>query len=188
MQPSPLQLRRVEFLSVSILPKEEPDVFCEKKSLVPFRFDGTRVLASISHALANDEEKSNHTNFLITFAFALPNDGKNPPPYLIDIRCVGYFSIVKKAFPDEVQRLDVGVVNGASMLYGIIRELVSNITCRSWYGELLLPSVNFQDQRPSLNQQSESTGVEPVQSMPKHADEPIAKKAHKPRKKGAGKI
>jgi preprotein translocase subunit SecB len=37
------------------------------------------------------------------------------------------------------------LVNGASLLYGAVREMVSTITSRSAHGPLLLPSLNFQD-------------------------------------------
>ncbi|MES2537616.1 MAG: hypothetical protein V4632_17285 [Pseudomonadota bacterium] len=41
------------------------------------------------------------------------------------------------------------------MLYGIIREMVSNITSRSWYGQIILPSVNFRDHAPGAKQDLE---------------------------------
>jgi preprotein translocase subunit SecB len=43
------------------------------------------------------------------------------------------------------ERRVLALVNGASLLYGTVREMVSSITSRSAHGPLLLPSLNFQD-------------------------------------------
>lgn len=151
MRPSPLQLARAEFLHVSIVPRVEPDIwnFAFKPEL--HDFDKTKIVTSLSHAVADSEEGAQTTEFLVKLGVELPDDGENRPPYLVNIQCVGYFSIHHKAFPEETKRIDAGVVNGASILYGMIREMVSNITARSWYGPMLLPSGNFLDYKPSLN-------------------------------------
>ncbi len=52
--------------------------------------------------------------------------------------------------------LDLIVVNGASMIYGSIREMISNVTSRSMAGPLLLPSLSFIDSKPSLQKSGRS--------------------------------
>lgn len=164
MLPSPLQLNKFKFTSVSVVPRVDPEIHNVTSVFEPFRFENTRVLTSINFALAEDDPDSPQFDFLINFCFMLPDEGVVRPPYICDIKCVGYFSISKEVFPDPVARLDVGVVNGASMLYGMVRELVANITARSWYGEMLLPSSNFRDHAPSaggFDVQTKKDKVEP---------------------------
>lgn len=148
MRPSSLQLMEMRFLGVSITPRDEPDVLKQPPEMDGFNFEDTSFSTSISHNIALDDPDSPLSVVMVDFHFMLPNDGNNPPPYICDIRCVGYFSIVKEAFPNLAMRFNVAVVNGASMLYGIVREMVANITARSWSGTMLLPTAIFHDNEP----------------------------------------
>jgi preprotein translocase subunit SecB len=148
MLPSPLQLDDIRFVHVRVEPREAPD-FREQFAEHPKHiFTNTRFNTTLEHTFAEDSEDQPMSNFLVTLRVELPDIGETPPPYLIDVKCVGYFSISKKVFPDEEKRVDVGVVNGASLLYGTIRDMVLSITSRAWYGPLLLPSMSFMDDGP----------------------------------------
>jgi preprotein translocase subunit SecB len=178
MQPSPLQLRSLKFLKTSISPRLEPDVYTPSSAggADSFDFNRTRVLTAINHAVGDDDENSPTTNLLITLGITLPDDGANPPPYVCEIECVGYFAISKQAFPDDTARIDVAVVNGASMLYGAVRELVAHITSRSWYGELLLPSANFRNRAPSLEKTSGENKTAPSEETTQKGSKRPAKR------------
>lgn len=57
-------------------------------------------------------------------------------PYIIDMECVGVFSVDAKLSKDEAIR---GVtITGHSVLYGAIRESVAWITGRQPFGQLML--------------------------------------------------
>jgi preprotein translocase subunit SecB len=149
MQLSPLQLDEIKFLSSRIDPRVLPDLENPGVKHEPHQFYNTKFSCTIEHVHATEIDENVDTKFIVAMTLDLPNEGENPTPYIIHIKCVGYFSILKSAFPDFTRRYDVGIVNGASLLYGAIREHISNFTARSWYGPLVLPSMNFQTYAPS---------------------------------------
>lgn len=67
-----------------------------------------------------------------------PEDGLN---YSGSFKVVGFFQLDASIPAPEVEAL--ATINGASLLYGIIREMVSNLTARSANGPLLLPTLDF---------------------------------------------
>ncbi|WP_143066166.1 protein-export chaperone SecB [Burkholderia cepacia] len=158
MELSPLQLVNFRFLKVLIEPATSPDIGNPLPRIeTAFDFGGVQVQLELGHGhvdpvtpAANGEGEAVEIQpYALTMGIRLLGAEGKVAPYRIDVKCVGYFNILTKAFPDEARRQDVVVVNGASMLYGTIREMVSNITARSWHGELLLPSMNFGNDAPN---------------------------------------
>lgn len=72
-------------------------------------------------------------------------DPENPPAYTGKIELVGYYRVHKdyKLDPERLIR-----ITGASMLYGVAREVLSSLTARSVNGLLTLPSVSFFEDAP----------------------------------------
>ena len=62
-------------------------------------------------------------------------------PYFFVLEIVGFFQVGPK-YPPE--RLDALVkVNGPSVLYGVAREVIRDLTCRGPYPPMFLPSASF---------------------------------------------
>jgi preprotein translocase subunit SecB len=61
-------------------------------------------------------------------------------PYDIEMEMLGVFNA--DGFK-EAERHAMLLVNGASMLYGAMREMLMTITYRCMHGPVLLPSVHF---------------------------------------------
>lgn len=72
-------------------------------------------------------------------------DPDNPPAYTGKIELIGYYNVHEqyKLDPERLIR-----ITGASMLYGVAREMLSQITARSVNGLLTLPSVSFFEDVP----------------------------------------
>lgn len=70
---------------------------------------------------------------------AQPGEGSTFP-YDIEMEMLGVFNA--DGFP-EADRDVMLLVNGASMLYGAMREMLMTITYRCMHGPVLLPSVHF---------------------------------------------
>lgn len=157
MQPSPLQLSDLFFVHSDVRPRIAPVITTHPGVRERFKFSDTVMTTTVEHAVAPDDEESPVTSVLVTLQLILSDEGSAPSPYIVDVKCVGYFTISKKAFPDEIKRIDVAVVNAASLLYGTIREHLTVLTARMWYGELLLPAVNFLQNAPSLTANSNGT-------------------------------
>jgi preprotein translocase subunit SecB len=62
-------------------------------------------------------------------------------PYSFALEVVGFFHVVAEFPEDKVERLVK--TNGATMLYGIAREVVRDFTSRGPHAGMMLPSVSF---------------------------------------------
>lgn len=62
-------------------------------------------------------------------------------PYAFDMKITGYFSFAPETDKETMHRM-IGP-NGLSMLYGVARGLMAQITANGRHGKFLLPSVNF---------------------------------------------
>ena len=66
----------------------------------------------------------------------------NPFCYEADIVAVGVVEVMGE-IPSE-RREAIAAVNGLSVLYGACREMLINITARSIFGPVTIPTLNFQ--------------------------------------------
>ena len=70
-----------------------------------------------------------------------PADPKHPAPYHGSAEIVGLFT-VDPSWPAATAE-ELARVNGASLLYGTVRETLLFLTARSTHGEFLLPTLSF---------------------------------------------
>src|SRR5439155_22261424 len=89
-------------------------------------------------------------------------------PYFFSLELVGFFEVAEAVPDDRIDRLVK--TNGPSMLYGIAREVVRDITSRGPYLGVLLPSVSFYEPptAPGETSNAESARVaeSPTRSAP----------------------
>ncbi len=81
----------------------------------------------------------NNDKWLVVLQVALPESKTRP--YNFKIVATGTFR-VDKEYPEEKQ-YQLVYVNGASILYGFIREIVVTLTARGRWPTLVLPTVCF---------------------------------------------
>jgi len=62
-------------------------------------------------------------------------------PYFFTLEVVGFFSVAPNYPEEKIERLVR--TNGSSMLYGVVREVVREMTGRGPHAQMLLPSVSF---------------------------------------------
>lgn len=93
-----------------------------------------------------DAEKNRYSVFM---NLVIPNKEGKLTPYNVDVGIVGMFDFESVRDETKEHIEDLVVVNGLSILYGTIRELVTGITSRMPYGELCIPGASFMDHRPS---------------------------------------
>lgn len=62
-------------------------------------------------------------------------------PYQVAIKGKGFFAVKDASSPEEVDKFLR--VNGAAILYGLLRAQVAQITAQSGHGQFLLPTMNF---------------------------------------------
>lgn len=69
-------------------------------------------------------------------------------PYRITAEMIGLFVVVN-SFPEE--RIEwLVTTNGASILYGMLREVIRETTARGPYAAILIPSASFYDPDKSV--------------------------------------
>ena len=127
-------------------------------------------------------------------------------PYFVAVKGRAFFTFNDPCLPEEADR--VLRLNGASILYGLLRAQVSQITAQSVYGQFLLPTINFLElaksqtpsedagpavirERPTADQvyggapSTPSAPSRPEKATRKPARKKATKKAKKAKTKGA---
>jgi preprotein translocase subunit SecB len=69
-------------------------------------------------------------------------------PYRFTAEIIGLFIVVENCPEEHIERLVR--TNGASMLYGILREVIRDTTARGPYSAILLPSTSFYERDKTM--------------------------------------
>ncbi|WP_084416588.1 protein-export chaperone SecB [Massilia alkalitolerans] len=150
MKVSPLQPKGIAFEEISI--ECARDEHGNPIPAIDFDFQNVRLQCEVGHADYDDDDESEATigsSMLVSVRLRIENTEGKIAPYKLNVAVSGLFKWLPKDTEFE-KRKDLIVVNGATILYGAIREMTLNVTSRSTSGPLLLPAVNFEDNRPSL--------------------------------------
>ncbi|MFM2276178.1 MAG: hypothetical protein RL211_2050 [Pseudomonadota bacterium] len=144
MQLSPLQLLEYSFDGVSVMPVEgyEADpAFAPGLVFFPGKL---AMSAETGLVLLDEKEKYSDFGVKLTLRVGPKEDAQAPYNIQVSVRGIVRMHLVQASGQAEERRVRA-LVNGASLLYGAVREMVSTITSRSTPGPLLLPSLSFQD-------------------------------------------
>lgn len=132
MKPSSLTFLDLKFFRIKV----ETD-FSAKTKADDFDFNGAMVGWNIRHG----KEESDH-KWWVAVGFVVANENAEVIcPYNIDVQALGIFTVSEKYPAENEERLVYE--NGAALVYGAIREMVSMITSRSLAGTLMLPTPTF---------------------------------------------
>lgn len=104
-------------------------------------FEGIELTNNISLNCGEDPEGEGKPLFLITLSLVGKLAKDSSFPYEFSTVIEGVFIIGHDG--DLDQRKQLVVVNGSSMLYGVLREQLLNMSSRFMYGPILLPSADF---------------------------------------------
>jgi preprotein translocase subunit SecB len=153
MKVAPLQPKGIAFEEISIQCARD-----ENGSSIPaidFDFQNVRLQCEVGHAdFEEDADLPTGDSMLVSVRLKIENTEGKLAPYTVNVAVSGLFKWLLKGVTGE-KRKDLIVVNGATILYGAIREMTLNVTSRSASGPMLLPAVNFEDNRPSLMAQQQ---------------------------------
>lgn len=148
MKVSPLQPKGIAFEEVSIQCARDKNG--NSIPAIDFDFQHVRLQCEVGHAdYEENAQVPTGDSMLVSVRLRVDNTEGKTAPYTINVAVSGLFKWLNKDITGE-KRKDLIVVNGATMLYGSIREMTLNVTSRSASGPMLLPAVNFEDNRPSL--------------------------------------
>lgn len=120
----------------------------------------------------NPQQKS---IFRLVFRFGLTSQTPAPVGYVLDSEIVGYFSFPADTSEENMQALIRH--NGCTILYGILRGQIANITGSFPNAKLVLPTVMMDEVVKNIEKRKADN----------RRTATIAKKAVKPAKSSAGK-
>ena len=128
-------------------------------------FDRHKVAAVNYENLAVEVEcipdKDNPRKWQVTLKLKHQGTADANSPYSFSLELVGFMQVAK-TYPDKkVEKLVR--TNGPSMLYGVAREVLRDLTARGPHVTIFLPSVSFDD---STNAGPPATPVRVVASSP----------------------
>lgn len=144
MQLSPLQLLEYTFEGVSVLPV---DGYVADPQFAPgVVFFPGKLAISADTGLVLLEEQATYSDFGVKLTLRVRPKTEAAAPYTVEISAQGMVRMhLTQAQGQADERQSRALVNGVSLLYGVVREMVSNITSRSVHGPMLLPSLSFAD-------------------------------------------
>jgi preprotein translocase subunit SecB len=168
MKISPVQLRLYLITRVSVEPFEKYNVGTPTPPIEDlFDWDGVTINSNIEFGWGEGQGEDPRA-YAMRLTMNLSNDiGGKLPLYRTSVEIIGYFSLIGEIPLND--REDIARVNGASLLWGVVRELLFSLTTRFPKGALILPSVNFHDlrgkSRPSIKEQQDVLTQERMQSF-----------------------
>ena len=139
-----LLVEKVEFIHTKV--ETNPDYkgdFSDEFHQIDFSFNGVTFKRKMT--LQYDEASSEDPrHFVFGLNLILENGEPNETvlPYNIDVRAVVYFKYRSDTHVG-MERFRAVRATGYSILYGAIREMVSNLTARSSHGMWSLPAADF---------------------------------------------
>lgn len=141
MQLSPLQLLEFAFEEVSVKTvlgfegkRHEPGFVTAPGDL--------RMRADTGIALLAEHAK--YSDFGLKLLLSVEPKNQNSAPYEATVGVRGTFRMHQMAdMKDGDERRKRALVNGVSILYGLVRDMVCTVTSRSSHGQMLLPTLNF---------------------------------------------
>jgi preprotein translocase subunit SecB len=138
MQLSPLQLMEYSLEGVSITPVDGFDN-AKRDPLLVFAPDGMKLQSETGISILQEKEAYSDYGLRFTLALSAKEDARTP--YDVRVSVVGSVRMHGGGTQDQRQKL--ALVNGISLLCGVVRDLVASVTSRSRYGQMLLPTLNF---------------------------------------------
>ena len=144
MQLSPLQLLEYVLDGVSVVPVEGYEADPAFSPGLVFFPGKLAISADTGLALLDEKEKYSDFGVKLTLRVGPKEDAQAPYNVQVSVQGIVRMHLTQANGQAEERRVRA-LVNGASLLYGAVREMVSTITSRSAHGPLLLPSLSFAD-------------------------------------------
>lgn len=160
MKAAPIQLSQISFRRVSVeMDAARIPADGTPPSDVAFDFDKVTVQTHVSFTPV-PEVKEPGSSFFLTLRVVVDNEPTDDTearfsPYLVDIEAGAQVrAIPGSEVLGDVE--DLVVVNGTSLLWSAVRELVCTLTARMPAGLVMLPTVNFHDLKQEQRKASQA--------------------------------
>lgn len=145
MQPSPLQLLQCSFESINVT--SVPD-FDNTDRDPAFLMNPSGMKLSTETAVQDLEANAEFSDYAIRFVLAFEPKDTNAIPYRGEL--ILQAQVRMHGAKSPLDRKQLAVVNGVSLIYGTARDMVCTLTGRSVHGQMLLPTLNFRSLADSV--------------------------------------
>lgn len=139
MKFSPLQLVHSQFTAISIMSNDISQTETPSSETPYPAVSEDNIETNITLGLPDDNPDPH--DFVVLLGVSSSDEAPTSMPYRFAVQIEGVFHIDHDG--DAQERKRMVVINGASMLFGIIREQILTLTMRHKNGPLLLPSLDF---------------------------------------------
>ena len=140
-----LNLDRVEFLNIKVVTND--GAFLKSETFPQLQVDNeTMDVLTRSNLTFAPDEIDDPRHFMLVYGIKIDSEGRKKNdqlPYGLEIEAVGYFHYSGGDEFKNEDRFRAVRHSGYQILYGAIREMVSNLTARSRHGLWHLPARNF---------------------------------------------
>ncbi|MBA1227937.1 MULTISPECIES: hypothetical protein [Stutzerimonas stutzeri group] len=152
-----LSVDKIEFekISVEVNPEFDGEYSSELKK-VNFNYKGSRFFRSVSLSYP-DDQLADPRFFSFTLNLVLSQDNQKSEiilPYSIDVKATAYMRYDGEKHKN-VELFRAVRATGYAILYGSIREMISNLTARGPHGLWMLPAADFNSAAQEEAQQDE---------------------------------
>jgi preprotein translocase subunit SecB len=143
---SPLQLKRYSFVEFWVKQNPHSDFGTISEHLEgPYpEFKGVTITPKLR--TVNGQRNDNQTEYYLSLRVSGTNDKDSVFPYEFGAEIFGSFELQISETMTDPDR--VAAVNGASILYGIIRDQLLTLTHKSIHGPIMLPTADFRNFEP----------------------------------------
>lgn len=151
MRASIIQLRRLVFQRISI---EEGNPESQTPGeAVDFDFEGVNFGLHQDFSPLEPENGDDPVSYLVSLGINIDNQEGKPCPYKINVLALGIVEVSDKL--EKEKRAGVAAVNGLSLVYGAVRELVTSLSSRCLPGPMTLPTMDFRDYLTVMSQETQ---------------------------------
>jgi preprotein translocase subunit SecB len=124
---SPLQLKEHRFTQFSV-------------EAIATGLPGAGTQVTTQYSVGRTDTDKHQWRVILKAAYG-PSEQQKDCPYQGQTEMIGWFT-VSDQWPEE-RAEELVSVNGASILYGAIREMLLTVTARSSHGPFMLPTMSF---------------------------------------------
>lgn len=140
-----LSVDKVEFEKISVEVNPEFDgAYSSELKKIDFNYKGSRFFRSVSLSYP-DDQLNDPRFFSFTFNLLLNQENQKTEivlPYSIDVKATAYMRYDGEKHKN-VELFRAVRATGYAILYGSIREMISNLTARGPHGLWMLPAADF---------------------------------------------
>jgi|GEM_PF-2623104 hypothetical protein len=157
MKKSDIQLLQTSLLKLSLEPVPDSK-FENRRPSNPFEY--AKVVLETSKectklreywtGIAPPVESIRETTYHVQLGLRTPAGSDDVGPYRFEIVCSAVIVVMPDRKVGKLTDDDVALQYGLTLLYGIIREQISTLTYKMPWGQVMLPTLTFLDEKTPL--------------------------------------